>query len=92
MGSETVYDFVRKKIALSCDRVVLRGATIYFCFDSRQKWTSDFLGMAGIHDAVVRAFSMGFSRFVFVRDDGQEFGTDVSFWMRKEGGYRGRSR
>lgn len=84
---------IKRRINLDCDRVAWESDTVYFVFYTPAKWHSVFIRMAGVYDAVVRAFGLGFREFVFVRNDGQEFRTPASFWIPKDRTYpRGRSR
>lgn len=74
---------IARRINFDCDRVRTEGDTIYFYFDSPEKWQTIFIGMVGVYDAVVRAMMLGFDNYVFVEHDGEECRTTRHFWTFK---------
>ena len=80
MCSESFSNELARRINLRCDRLNSQGQTIVFYFDTPNSWKTIFQGMIGIADAVTQAFNLGFTQFVFVRYDGDEYATDAAFW------------
>ena len=83
---------ITRRINLECDRVTYTNDTIYFYFDTSEKWERVFNGMAGIYDAVIRSLYLGFTNYVFVKHDGTEYGTTKAFWIPIERNHRRSSR
>jgi hypothetical protein len=96
MSIETSVNFaseIIRRINLDCDRTLIKGETIHFCFDSEDKWENIFQKLVGVRDAVVRAYMMGFREYVFVRHDGLEFPSCYRCWIPRDRSHlRGRSR
>lgn len=81
--SENVNAGLLIKIGLGCDQILQEDRTIYFYFDCPQKWNTIFNSAIGVKNAVIQAFMMGFTEFVFVKPNREEIKTNIAFWLPK---------
>ena len=81
---EEFAELIRQRINLECDLIEWSGDTINFHFDTEEKWERVFNGMLGLYDAVFKAFSLGFTTYVFVKYDGVQTVTNQNFWIPKQ--------
>lgn len=84
MCSENFADELARRINFGCDRITPVGQTVYFHFDSVNSWEAVFQELIGVYDAVIKAFTLGFTKFIFVRYDGEEYRTEVGNWIPSE--------
>lgn len=86
------YSELARRIGVRSDRTRFEGDAVYFYFDSPESWAGIFQGMAELRAAVIRAYMLGFRRYIFVRDDGVEIPSSHKYWIPRDRGHlRGRS-